>query len=121
MEVQVRVLEIFQEQRGQSAKGEWVKNQFLAETVGEYPKKLLFEVMGEERFGKMKQYLTAGVEAKISFDVESREWNGKWFTSLRAFSVYTGQQPSGTQEAAHAPQQATSAPASNGQADNLPF
>lgn len=118
-EVQCKILEILPEQRGTSSRGEWVRRGFVGETLGEYPKKLQFDVMGEERWQKMSQYVQVGREVKVSFDVESRSWNNKWFTSLSCFSVYGGGQqqnnPAPTAQPAPAPAQE-----SNGN-DNLPF
>ena len=121
-EVQARILELLPEQSGKSSRGEWVRNGFVAETLGDYPKKMQFDVMGNERWDKMKDYVQVGAEAKISFDVESRSWNNKWFTSLNCFSVYTGagQRPSPQQTAASDAQPAPTK-SQKKDSDDLPF
>lgn len=124
-EVQCKILELLPEQRGTSSRGEWVRRGFVAETLGEYPKKMQFDVMGDERWQKMSQYVQVGREVKVSFDVESRNWNNKWFTSLSCFSVYGG----GGQQQQQAPAQQQSAVPNSQQApagssentDDLPF
>lgn len=85
MDLQVKVLRILDAQRFVSQKnGEtYVKNIFVGETLGQYPKKVAFSVMGEERFKMMN--IVVGGSYTVSFDVESREWNGKWFTDASAW------------------------------------
>ena len=119
-EVQCKILELLPEQRGTSSRGEWVRRGFVAETVNtEYPKKMQFDVIGEERWQKMSQYVQVGREVKVSFDAESRQWQSKWFTSLSCFSVYGGggQQQSAVPNAQPAPAQTQG---NNGN-DGLPF
>lgn len=85
MDIQVRIVKILDAQRFVSQKnGEtYVKNIFVGETLGQYPKKVAFSVMGEERFKMMN--IVVGGSYTVSFDVESREWNGKWFTDISAW------------------------------------
>lgn len=85
MDLQVRIVKILDAQRFVSQKnGEtYVKNIFVGETLGQYPKKVAFSVMGEERFKAMN--IVVGGSYTVSFDVESREWNGKWFTDASAW------------------------------------
>lgn len=101
MDLQVRIVKILDAQRFVSQKnGEtYVKNIFVGETLGQYPKKVAFSVMGEERFKMMN--IVVGGSYTVSFDVESREWNGKWFTECQAWRT---QRVDGTQEQ---PQQAS--------------
>ena len=89
LEIEGRVSHILPEQSGTSARGEWVRGGFVIKTEGEYPKSICFEVLGRERIDKIRPYLREGGLVKVSFDVSSREWQGKWFTSLTAFSVFS--------------------------------
>jgi hypothetical protein len=70
---------------GQGKNGEWRKQEFVIEIAdGQYPKKVCLSLWGE----KIDQAsLTIGETAKISFDLESREYNGRWFTEARAWRV----------------------------------
>jgi len=90
MDIQCIIIEVLPEQRGNGSRGEWVKHQFLAETIGQYPKKLKFDVWSDERWQKMLPYIIPTAEVKVSFDIESKEWKDNWFTQLNAFSVYAG-------------------------------
>jgi hypothetical protein len=70
---------------GQGKNGEWRKQEFVIEIAdGQYPKKVCLSLWGE----KIDQAsLTIGETAKISFDLESREYNGRWFTQATAWRV----------------------------------
>ena len=87
MEITIKVTKILEPQSGVSSRnGEtWVKNSFVGETQGQYPKTLCFTVMGQERWDKMS--IKVGGNFCVSFDPESREWNGKYFTDLSAWKA----------------------------------
>lgn len=67
------------------------KREFVVETIGQYPKKVCFQLFGD----KVNDCPSVGDDVKVSFDAESREWNGKWFTQLNAWKVerQSAQQP----------------------------
>lgn len=87
MEITIKVTKILEPLSGVSSRnGEtWVKNSFVGETQGQYPKTLCFTVMGQERWDKMG--IKVGGNFCVSFDPESREWNGKYFTDLSAWKA----------------------------------
>lgn len=62
----------------------WKKKSWVLETMGQYPRKAKFDVFGD-RVETFKQ-LEVGKAYSISVDVESREFNGRWYTDLRAFN-----------------------------------
>ena len=74
---------------------------YVIETQGQYPKKLAFDVFGEER---IKQFnIKQGEELTVSFDFDAHEYNGRWFNQIRAFNVaksgrQTIQQPTPQQQ-----------------------
>ena len=126
-----KVIAISEPQRFVSKKNgnEYVTTVFVIETQGQYPKKVAMKVMGEDKFKQMG--IVMGGIYNVSFDVESREWQGKWFTECRAWRT---QRMDGTQEqtqqaATQAQQQPAPAqnplPENNGGdgdgSDNLPF
>ena len=106
---------------------------FVIKTEGEYSKSICFEVLGRERIDKMSPYLKVGGLVKVSFDVSSREWQGKWFTSLTAFSVFAKESEIGqsqntqqvqgtqTQNPAPAPQPQPQAQSQSSDDSDLPF
>lgn len=90
---------------GESTRGSWQKCGFAIETSEEYPKKVYFSVFGEERVKKV-QALAVGEPVQVHFSPESREFNDKWYTDLRAYSI-TGMY-AGTQANADGNQSSTS-------------
>lgn len=62
----------------------WKKKSWVLETMGQYPRKAKFDVFGD-RVEMFKQ-LEVGKAYSVSVDVESREFNGRWYTDLRAFN-----------------------------------
>lgn len=60
-----------------------VKYSFVIDTGGQYAKRVCFSVFGEDRFKQMQ--LVVGKTYSVSFDVESREWQGKWFTECTSW------------------------------------
>lgn len=95
MEIQGKVIAILESQRFVSQKNgnEYVTTVFVIETYGQYPKKVAMKVMGEDKFKQMG--IVMGGTYNVSFDVESREWQGKWFTECQAWRT---QRVDGTQE-----------------------
>ena len=85
MEIQGKVIVILEPQRFVSQKNgnEYVTTVFVIETPGQYPKKVAMKVMGEDKFKQMG--IVMGGTYNVSFDVESREWKGKWFTECQAW------------------------------------
>lgn len=62
------------------------KYSFVGETLdAQYPKKICFDVFGDDKWTQMQ--LMVGRIYNISFDLQSREWNGKWFTNATAFAA----------------------------------
>lgn len=63
----------------------WKLAQYLIDTTtnSQYTKQAVVEVFGEEFINKLS--LIPDEQVKLNVDVESREWNGKWFTSVRAW------------------------------------
>lgn len=85
MEIQGKVIAILEPQRFVSSKNgnEYVTTVFVIETPGQYPKKVAMKVMGEDKFKQMG--IVMGGTYNVSFDVESLEWQGKWFTECQAW------------------------------------
>lgn len=123
MEIIGKVISVLEPMKFVSKKDgtEYVKNTFVIETSGDYPKKLALSVMGEDKFAQMG--IVMGKTYNVSFDISSREWNGKWFTEASAWrAVCTegdSQQPARNYN--NAPQASSPAPQMNDSSDALPF
>jgi len=79
-----RVTEILEEQSGTGRNGPWRKQDFILETEGEYPNKVCITQWGEniEKFAvKEGEKLTAHI------DLRSREYQGRWYTDVKAWRV----------------------------------
>lgn len=90
IEISGRVVNVLAPVTGQSksGNGEWKKQEFVIETQSQYPKKVLFSLWGDKT--EQINGLQAGDDVKVSFDPESREYNGRWYTDLRAWRVERG-------------------------------
>jgi hypothetical protein len=122
MDITGKIIQILPEQRFNGKNGEVVKNMFVIEHGGQYKKKAVFSVLGEDKWKQMN--VVKGADVQVSFDVDAREWNGRWFGELMAWRVQNinglqqTQQPT-AQSAIPSPQPQ----AQNTQVDdsNLPF
>lgn len=84
MEIQGRLIQILPVQTGQGRNGEWKKQEFVLEMEGTYPKKVCISVWGDK---VNVSALTIGSMLNASIDIESREFNGKWYTNVTAWKV----------------------------------
>ncbi|TAH25594.1 MAG: DUF3127 domain-containing protein [Cytophagales bacterium] len=81
-----KLIKVMPEIGGQSAKGPWKKQDFLIEEItGQYPKKACFQAWNEKL--ELLHKYEIGDELKISFNIESREYNEKWYTELRVWKI----------------------------------
>ena len=113
----------------------WKSQDFVIEVPGQYPKKCVFTVFGEDRLNQFN--IQMGEELTVSFDIDAHEYNGRWFNDIRAYSVVRGaavppvagaeggapfppQQPMGGADAT-SPFPPAQEPAAEGSTDDLPF
>lgn len=134
MDLTGKVIAILQANSGVSARtgNSWMSQEYVIEVPGQYPRKMMFRVFGEDR---IKQFnIQAGEEITVQFDIDAHEYNGRWFNEIRAYNVMRGvggQIPAATPFAPQAAPAADSAatapfppaqePAGEGTADDLPF
>ncbi len=90
MEIVGKVIQILPLQQGTSQRtgNSWAVQSFIIETQEQFPRKVCIELFGEERIKQnpfsMDEIVT------VNFDLESREFNGRWYTSARAWRVQPG-------------------------------
>lgn len=73
-------------QSGTSSKGNnWQKQEFVIETTEQYPKKICANLWGDKA-DQLNQF-NIGDDIKVSFDLESREFNGRWYTDVKAWKI----------------------------------
>lgn len=84
MELNGKIIQIMPEQSGNGRNGTWRKRDYIVETQGNYPKKVCVTVWGD----KIDQFnLQSGEQVKIGLELESREYNGKWYTEAKGWKV----------------------------------
>jgi len=94
MEVEGTIIQIMPLVSGQSARtgNPWRKQEFLLETSAQYPKKIFMSLMGD----KIDQFpLREGDRVRVSVDLESREYNGRWYSDIRAWKIAPAGQDQG--------------------------
>jgi hypothetical protein len=85
MEITGKIILALPEASGVSKAGNsWKKREYVLETQETYPKKVMFNFFGD----RVDQYpLAVGDDVTVSFDLESREFNGRWYTDVRAWKA----------------------------------
>ena len=98
MELQGTLIEKRPVFKGTGARGDWVKQEFILETQESgYPRKVCLSVFGEDRVKELDT-LQIGETVKASVNIESREYNGRWYTDVRAWRLEKGQVNSASPE-----------------------
>ena len=131
MEVTGKIIAVLPIQEGTSKAGNpWKKRYYVLETQETYPKKIAFYVFGSDRVAQYEN-IVAGTNVRLSFDIESREWQGRWFTDVQGWKidVVDGAAPVAGQTApvdavapgAVPPPPAVSFNTANEPSDDLPF
>jgi len=86
LEISGKIFSILPEQSGNGQNGPWVKQSFVIETASDrFPKKICFQAWNDK--GELVTRLKPGDEVKVAFDLESREFNGKWYTDARVWKM----------------------------------
>ena len=113
MEIQGKIIVVLPERSGVSQRGnQWRSISYVLETQEQYPKKLTFDVTND----KIDQLnIQLGEILTVQFDINAREYNGRWFNSVNAWNVirqaqqapaqgggFSGNVQSGTQAAQQA-------------------
>ena len=85
LEIQGKLVQMLEKQVGNGRNGTWEKQDFILETMEQYPKKICISAWGD----KIKEIGLAkpGDLLKVSFNLESREFNGRWYTDVRAWRI----------------------------------
>lgn len=120
MELTAKLIQVLPLQSGVSKNGEWKKQDIVVETDGQYPKKVCISIWGDKA---SEATLQIGNILNISFDVESREYNGRWYTDVKAWRVELAapNSPEGYPTNQGAAQMAPPPNFSSDDADDLPF
>lgn len=120
IQLQGKVVQILDEQSGEGKNGSWRKRNFILEIPGKYPKKVCITQWGDNID---QQAVQIGMDITVSVDIQSREYNGNWYTDIKAWRVEQG---TGEQNAPEIPPPSTESFEIDSQAfnaidDDLPF
>ena len=122
-----------------------VSQDYVIEVPGQYPRRCVFRIFGEDRIKQFNVQLNEDVT--VQFDIDAHEYQGRWFNDIRAFNIIRGQvapaaaipaagvatmpgaapfpplqsTPVADPNAATAPFPPAQEPAAEGSADDLPF
>ena len=139
MDLTGRIIAVIPAQSGVSARtgNAWMSQDYVLEVPGQYPRKMLFRMFGEDR---IKQFnIQMNEDVTVQFDIDAHEFNGRWFNDIRAYNIIRGQvapvagapvapevspfppQAQSAPQAAAAPFPPAQEPTSEGSADDLPF
>jgi hypothetical protein len=84
MQLTAKLTQILPIQTGTGKNGGWIKQDIIVKTDGQYPKNVCISIWGD----KINEgQLNIGNLLRIDFDIESREFNGKWYTDLKAWKI----------------------------------
>lgn len=84
-EIEGKLIKTLPLQTGDGKFGKWVKQDFVIETLDQFPKKVCFSAWGDKS-DDLKN-LSEGDKIKISFNPESREFKERWYTDLKAWKI----------------------------------
>jgi len=110
MKVTGKITKVLDTQKGTSASGkDWQKLSFILETTEDYNNLYCFEVFGDEKVEQFLKFNKVGQEVDVSFNVQTNEYKGKYYTSLQSWKIFKAEAGEATPEVAQE------------EADDLPF
>lgn len=87
MTIEGKITHIMPEESGETRNGKtWRKRMIVIETAGQYPKSVAITQFGD---AIDKASLSVGQSATAHIDIESREYNGRWYTDVKAWKIET--------------------------------
>ena len=110
MKVTGKITKVLDTQKGTSASGKaWQKLSFILETTEDYNNLYCFDVFGDEKVEQFLKFNKVGQEVDVSFNVQTNEYKGKYYTSLQSWKIFKAEAGEATPEVAQE------------EADDLPF
>lgn len=121
MQLTAKLIQVMPLQSGTGKSGnEWKKQNIIVETEGQFPKKICISIWGDRI---NPDQLTIGNNLTIDFDLESREYNEKWYTDVKAWKIEVAneQQMPPAEDAFQGSSDTAQAPLPENPEDDLPF
>jgi len=87
MELTGKIIAVLPERGGISQRtvAEWKSQSYVLETQETYPRKMCFDVFGADKIAQFN--INVGETLTVSFDIDAREYQGRWYNSIRAWKV----------------------------------
>ncbi len=87
MELTGKIIAVLELRGGVSQRtgNKWQSQEYVIEVPGQYPKHCAFTVFGEDRIKKLN--IQMGEYLIVQFDIDAREYNGRWYNDFRAYNV----------------------------------
>lgn len=122
MEFEGVVYKIMPPTKGTSARGDWQRQEVIFEMPSEFSRKVCVTFFNKEsEVARLKE----GATYTVSVNIESREYNGRWYTDVRAWRVQPKQEPAPMPSMPDMPpvgeEPSYSTPAASTEVDDLPF
>lgn len=88
MELIGKIVQVCPIEQGTSKAGKpWKKLVCVLETQESFPKKVAFTIFGEEKVAQYEQMVQVGSNIRLFFDINSRDFNGRWYTDISAWKI----------------------------------
>lgn len=88
MEMSGKIIAVLEARGGVSSKtgNSWKMQEYVLEEMNvQFPHRMSFSVFGEDKINAMN--IQEGQELTVSFDINAREYQGRWYNDLRAWKV----------------------------------
>lgn len=87
MEIVGKIIQVLEARGGTSARtgNPWKVQSYVLETEEQYPRRMVFEVFGEDQINQMN--IQTGQTLRVYFNVDAHEYQGRWFNQIRAWKV----------------------------------
>lgn len=85
LEIEGKLIQKLEMQSGQGKNGTWQKQEFIIETQEQYPKKVCVSLWGDKT--ELLSQLALNDQVRVAINIESREYNGRWYTDIRAWKL----------------------------------
>ncbi len=87
MELAGKIIAVLEARGGisKSTGNPWKMQDYVIETHEQFPRRMCFNVFGEDKISQMN--IQVGDEVNVFFDINAREYQGRWYNDIRAWKV----------------------------------
>lgn len=87
MEIIGKIITVLEARGGisKTSGNSWKIQEYVLETTEQYPRRMCFNVFGEDKINQFN--IQVGDNLKVSFDINAREYQGRWYNDIRAWAV----------------------------------